>query len=83
MVDSCDEGDLFKIVGNANFFHIAEDLGLASCGIVSTRMDPMETWTPPGYRSTVMGGGDRTLEEVLLELEKKMDCWEVGDIRSC
>ena len=43
MADTCDEGDLSsarsKIVGNLNLFHIAESLGLASCGIVSNRMD--------------------------------------------
>ena len=59
MVESYDEGYLSlarsEIVGNANFFHIGEDLGLASCRIVSTRMDPMERWTP-GYQSTAMWG---------------------------
>ena len=47
MADNCDEGNLStvrsKIVGNLNLFHIAESLGLASCSIVSTRMDPVVT----------------------------------------
>ena len=85
MVDSCDEGYLSlarsEIVGNANFFHMGEDLGLASCRIVSTRMDPMETRTP-GYHSTAMVGGDRTLEEVVVDLDRKMDGWGLGDIRN-
>ena len=60
MADNCDEGNLStvrsKIVGNLNLFHIAESLGLASCSIVSTRMDPVVTWTPPGYQSAAMVG---------------------------
>ena len=74
MVESYDEGYLSlarsEIVGNANFFHIGEDLGLASCRIVSTRMDPMERWTP-GYQSTAMVGGDGSLEEVVVDLDRK------------
>ena len=50
-VDTSDEGDLStarsKIVGNLNLFHIAESLGLASCIILSTRMDSVVTCTPP------------------------------------
>ena len=85
MPGTCDEGDLSmarsKIVGNFNFFQIAVDLGLASCGIVSTRMDPAETWTPPGYQSATMVGGG-TLDEKVVELDKEMHGWGVGDLRS-
>ena len=85
MEDTCDEGDLStarsKIIGNLNLFHIAEKLGLASCGIVSTRMDPVVTWTPPEYQSAaiVVGG---TVEEKVVELDKEMAGWGVGDILS-
>ena len=85
MADNCDEGNLStvrsKIVGNLNLFHIAESLGLASCSIVSTRMDPVVTWTPPGYQSAAMVGGG-TLEEKVVELDQEMAGWGVGDIRS-
>ena len=85
MPGTCDEGDLSmersKIVGNFNLFQIAVDLGLASCGIVSTRMDPAETWTPPGYQSATMVGGG-TLDEKVVELDKEMHGWGVGDLRS-
>ena len=81
MADNCDEGNLStarsKIVGNLNLFQIAESLGLASCSIVSTRMDPVVTWTPPGYQSaTIVGGG--TLEEKVVELDKEMASWLAG-----
>ena len=81
MADNCDEGNLStvrsKIVGNLNLFHIAESLGLASCSIVSTRMDPVVTWTPPGYQSAAMVGGG-TLEEKVVELDKEMASWLDG-----
>ena len=85
MADNCDEGNLStvrsKIVGNLNLFHIAESPSLASCSIVSTRMDPVVTWTPSGYQSAAMVGGG-TLEEKVVELDQEMAGWGVGDIRS-
>jgi hypothetical protein len=69
MADNCDEGNLStvrsKIVG------IAESMGMASCSIVSTRMDPVVTWTPPGYQSAAMVGGGN-LEEKVVELDHEM-----------
>merc|ERR1719347_923581 len=84
MPKTCDEGDLTltrsKIVGNQNFLQIAIDLGLASCGIVSSLMDPAETWSPPGYQSCAVKGGG-SLEEKIIELDESMKGWGVGEIR--
>ena len=44
-------------------------------------MDPAETWTPPGYQSATMVGGG-TLDEKVVELDKEMHGWGVGDLRS-
>jgi len=84
MPDTCDEGDLTltrsKFVGNQNFLQIAIDLGLAGCGINSSLMNPTETWSPPGYQScAVIGGG--SLEEKIVELDKTMKGWAVGELR--
>ena len=85
MAESCDEGDLSlarsRIVGNENLFRIAENLSLVNCGIVSTKMDPAVLWTPPGYQSAAMLEGG-TVEEKVVELDKEMVGWRVGDIRS-
>ena len=75
MRDTCDEGDLSlarsRIVGNRNLFEISKVLKLANCGIVSSRMNPLTNWIPPGYVSCQVQETSTALEEALVDLESR------------
>ena len=76
MVETCDEGDLTlarsRIVGNRNLRLIAEQLGLAECGMQSENLHTLEKWAPPGYHSVrlpMAGGQALSVEELLVQLD--------------